>query len=183
MKAIHGLVQLALTGLALGVVPLSQVQRTTSVSVVPNKFIVEIDELSDFPGKRSFDSVCKPKHDYCIISDLSLCLACCSYQSFARRTRRWIPNRQGIQFPRLVCGCCYHAFCGSNYHYLHVRQLIISLIRVPVYVVSFIACSELDIGTGCRRTRANSGCRGHQTCKDNPCAQVRLFYLLAYHLY
>ncbi|KAI0319168.1 pyrolysin [Amylostereum chailletii] len=56
MKASQVFVQLALAGLAFGKIPLSSVSRKTSLPIVPNKFIVEVDNEADIPGKRSLDS-------------------------------------------------------------------------------------------------------------------------------
>ncbi|KAG5643378.1 hypothetical protein DXG03_000992 [Asterophora parasitica] len=41
------------TGLVLGGVPLSSVQRVSNLQTVPNKFIVEVDTVADIHGKRS----------------------------------------------------------------------------------------------------------------------------------
>ena len=57
MKTLQVFVQLALAGLVLGKIPLSSVQRKTSLPIVPNKFIVEVDSEADIPGKRSLESV------------------------------------------------------------------------------------------------------------------------------
>ncbi|KAF8521827.1 subtilisin-like protease [Gautieria morchelliformis] len=43
----------ALLSSALAAVPLSSVQRTVSTRLVPNRFIVELDSVSDLPGKRN----------------------------------------------------------------------------------------------------------------------------------
>ncbi|CAA7260648.1 unnamed protein product [Cyclocybe aegerita] len=40
---------------ALGAIPISSIKRVTNVPIVPSKFIIEVDELSDIPTKRSFE--------------------------------------------------------------------------------------------------------------------------------
>ncbi|KAF9547696.1 subtilisin-like protease [Agrocybe pediades] len=40
-------------GLVHGAVPISSVKQVTNVPTVPNKFIIEVDDLSDIPTKRS----------------------------------------------------------------------------------------------------------------------------------
>ena len=59
------LLQLAFTGAALATVPLSDVKRVSSASVVPNKFVVEVESASEIPGKRSLYTVC------CIVDRLA----------------------------------------------------------------------------------------------------------------
>ena len=50
---------LASTSYALAAkVPLSDVEPASSSRVVTNKFIIEVDSVSQIPGKRSFISVC-----------------------------------------------------------------------------------------------------------------------------
>ncbi|KAA1472916.1 subtilisin-like protease [Dentipellis sp. KUC8613] len=55
MQVLHAILLATSVGLVYGTIPLSQVDRSTSVSFVANKFIVEVDSLSDLPGKRSLD--------------------------------------------------------------------------------------------------------------------------------
>lgn len=42
---------------AFAVFPLSSVKRVSNLPTVPNRFIVEVDSLSDIPGKRSLEGV------------------------------------------------------------------------------------------------------------------------------
>lgn len=43
--------------LVFGVVPISSVKRVSNQATVPNKFIIEVDNLSNIPTKRSFTRV------------------------------------------------------------------------------------------------------------------------------
>jgi hypothetical protein len=43
--------------LVLGAVPISSVKRVSNQATVPNKFIIEVDQLSTIPNKRSFTRV------------------------------------------------------------------------------------------------------------------------------
>ncbi|KAI0043794.1 pyrolysin [Auriscalpium vulgare] len=56
MKTVGALVQLALAGYAIATIPVSNINRTTSFPIVPNKFIVEVDTTAHIPGKRASDS-------------------------------------------------------------------------------------------------------------------------------
>ncbi|KAI0040635.1 subtilisin-like protease [Auriscalpium vulgare] len=55
MKVLGALVPLALAGYTLAVIPISSIRKST-LSIVPHKFIVEVDTTADIPGKRSTDA-------------------------------------------------------------------------------------------------------------------------------
>ncbi|KAI0063549.1 pyrolysin [Artomyces pyxidatus] len=56
MKTAFALVPLILIGSAVAVVPFSNLNRTASIPFVQNRFIVEVENPSDIPGKRSLHS-------------------------------------------------------------------------------------------------------------------------------